>query len=136
MWVDRDGTLSLVTKGRTGGIILFRVPAAAWETRGTVTATRVQLLPVMPDQSSGRWVTDAALSPDGTIVAIRTYTELYFFPVLPAGRLGGPTTRCNLAGLEPQGEGVDWLDGSRLVLTSEAPLPTTSGPIHVIRCGA
>lgn len=136
MWVDRDGSLSLVTKGRTGGIILFQVPAAAWETRGTVTATRVQLLPITPDQSAGRWVTDAALSPDGARVAVRTYTELYLFPVRPAGRLGAPTTRCTLAGLEPQGEGVDWLDGTRLVLTSEAPLPTTAGLIHVIRCGA
>ena len=136
MWVDRDGNLSLVTKGRTGGISLFRVPATAWEKRGTVVATRVQLLPLRPDQSLGRWVTDAALSPDGARVAIRTYTELYLFPVLPAGRLGPPAARCSLAGLEPQGEGVEWLDDTRMVLTSEAPLPTTTGPIHVVRCGA
>ena len=136
MWIDRDGALSLVTKGRTGGIVLFRVLPAAWNERDIVTATRVQLLPITPDQSLGRWVTDAALAPDGSRVAIRTYTELYLFPVLPAGRLGPPTTRCNLAGLEPQGEGVDWLDSTRMVLTSEAPLPTTPGPIHVIRCGA
>ena len=81
-----------MTKGRTGGIIHFRVPAAAWEARDTVTATRVQLLPIIPDQSAGRWVTDAALSPDGTRVAIRTYTELYLFPALPGGRCS-PSTR-------------------------------------------
>ncbi|MEO8634366.1 MAG: hypothetical protein ABI587_03715 [Gemmatimonadales bacterium] len=136
MWVDGDGALSLVTKGRTGGILLFRVPAAAWEAHGTITATRIQQLPITPDQAAGRWVTDAALAPDGSRVAIRTYTEIYFFPVLPAGRLGTPTSRCNVAGLEPQGEGVDWLDSARLILTSEAPFPAMAGPIHVIRCGA
>ena len=136
MWVDRDGAMSLVTKGRTGGIVLFRLLSAAWDSPGVVTATRIQSLPIVPDQPAGRWVTDAALAPDGQRVAIRTYTELYYFPVLPLGRLGPPTTRCNIAGLEPQGEGVDWLDSTRLVLTSEAPLPTTSGVIHVIRCGA
>jgi len=133
-WVDDTGDLFIVTKGRSGGVKLFRVRAAAFLARQPVTATLVQRLPIEPEQRVGRLVTDAARSPDGRRVAIRTYTELYLFPRAPAGRLGPPTV-CNVAGLEPQGEGLDWLDDRRLVLTSEAPPGTTAGPIHIVSCG-
>jgi hypothetical protein len=68
-------------------------------------------------------------------VAIRTYTEIYLFPVIGMGRLGTPRS-CNVAGLEPQGEGIDWLDAQRLLLVSENYPNGEPGPIHVVHCGA
>jgi len=135
MWVDGAGAISLVTKGRSDGIRLFRLPGAAFESGRQATAELVETVPISPDLRFGRWVTDAALAPDGRRVAIRTYTELYLFPLLPLGHLGTPVV-CNLAGLEPQGEGVEWLDSTRLVLTSESLAGRGPGPIHVVRCGA
>lgn len=132
MWIDSGGAIYLVSKGRTGGVRLYRVRSD----RGAKAPSRtelLQVLPIVPNQAIGRWVTDAALSPDGRTVVIRTYTELYFFPVEAGGLLGTPTA-CNIAGLEPQGEGVEWLDEHRLILTSE-PRLGAAGPLHVVRCG-
>ncbi len=134
MWIDDNGAVLLVSKGRSGGVRLYRVRPVVGN-RDPIQAELLQVLPITPDQRLGRWVTDAARSPNGRSVAIRTYTELYLFPLTAPDRLGAPTTVCNLAGLEPQGEGVEWLDDRRLVLTSEAPFGAPAGPIHVVRCG-
>jgi len=133
MWIDGNGAVFLVSKGRSGGVRLYRVLPGT-SRREPSRTEMLQVLPIVPNQAMGRWVTDAALSPNRRVVAIRTYTELYLFPLLPAGRLGTPTI-CNVAGLEPQGEGVEWLDDRRLILTSEAPFGTPAGPLHVVRCG-
>jgi hypothetical protein len=135
MWVDGTGAVYLVSKGRSGGIRLYRLPADAFGPDRVAAAELMEIVPISPDQRFGRWVTDAALAPDGRRVAIRTYTELYLFPLLPLGRLGAPVV-CNVAGLEPQGEGVEWLDSARLILTSESVPGGSPGPIHVVRCGA
>jgi len=133
MWIDQSGAVLLVSKGRGGSVRLYRVRPEGSREEPRV-AELLQVLPLVPSQRLGRWVTDAALSPDGHRVAIRTYTELYLFPVIAPGRLGTPRS-CNLAGLEAQGEGVEWLDDRRLVLTGEAPPGTPAGPLHVVRCG-
>lgn len=135
MWVDGTGAVFVVTKGRSGGIRLFRLPGDAFGRGRPAMAELMEVVPITPEQRFGRWVTDAALAPDGRRLAIRTYTELYLFPLLPLGRLGKPVV-CNVAGLEPQGEGVEWLDSVRLVLTSESVPGGGPGPIHVVHCGA
>jgi hypothetical protein len=135
MWIDDSGGVFIVTKGRTGGAKLFHAPPDGFRSGQPVTATLVQELPIPDVGHWGRGVTDAALAPDRRLVAIRTYTEVYVFPVLPSGRLGQPLGRCSLAGLEPQGEGVEWLEDGRLVLTSERGLGGTPGPVHLVRCG-
>ena len=122
IFAQPDGTLNLVTKGRSGGIMLFRVPASAWTGADSmVTATLVQRLPIPAEEGITQQVTDAALAPDGSAVVIRTYRYLYFFTLGADGGLLADPTRptCDIGGLEPQGEGVDWLDDHRLVLTSE-----------------
>lgn len=134
-WVGDNGDYFIVTKGRRGGIRLFRVPASAFGARQAVTALLVQQLPIQPFPSFGRLVTDAARSPDGRKVAIRTYTELYLFTLIGDGRVAPNPTICNVAGLEAQGEGVAWLDDRRLVLTSEA-VGVSPGMIHIVSCGA
>lgn len=131
IWVDDTG-LYIVTKGRSREVRLFRVPGRAFGAGTALTAELLQVLPIEPDQRIGRWVTDASRSPDGRTIAVRTYSELYLFPALPGGRLGTPVS-CNLAGLEPQGEGVTWLDDRRLALTSEAFGPSP-GPVHIVTC--
>jgi hypothetical protein len=134
MWVEATGMIFVVTKGRSGGIRLFRLSGADVGIGRVPTAELIQVLPIVPDRDIGRLVTDAASAPDGRRIAIRTYTELYLFPTLPLGKLGAPAV-CNLAGLEPQGEGVAWLDDRRLVLTSEAAPGGGPAPNNVVRCG-
>lgn len=133
-WVGDAGDVFLVTKGRSGGVKLFRVPAGAFGKREPVTAVLVQPVPIPPLPALGRLVTDAARRPDGGAVVIRTYSELYFFPLLGDGRLGPLAKSCNVAGLEPQGEGITWLDDRRLLLTSESRAGMGAGPLHVVTC--
>ena len=133
LYVDAKGDAYLVSKGRSSGIRLFRVGADAWSGAETVAAF-VQSVPIVPDVAIGQWVTDAALSPDGMRVAIRTYSAVFFFRVSDRGTLAPDEDRaCTVAGLEPQGEGVTWLDDRRLLLVSEA-ARTSAGPLHVLEC--
>src|SRR5881296_2644637 len=94
----------------------------------------VEAIYVSPRDSALYLVTSAAIRPDGRLVAIRTYTEIYTF-VPGAGGLLTPSgwPVCNVSGLEPQGEAIDFLDDSTFVLTSEA-APTRRGLIHAVRC--
>ena len=129
-----DSALYLVTKGRSGPIRLFRVAPGAWRVDSVVVADLVQDLPINPDQSAGRWVTGAAMRPDGLVVAVRTYREIYFFAPAGDGHLiaaGRPV--CNVTGLESQGEAIDFQDERTLVLTSEASR-NAPGSIHTVRC--
>jgi hypothetical protein len=133
MWVDGTGDVNILSKGRSGFIRLYRVPGTAFG-RTPVTAELRQELGIKPDQKLGRMVTDASISPSGTRVALRTYTEIYIFSTAGPGRLAPTGVSCNVAGLEKQGEGIAWLDERRLLLTSEA--VGGPGPIHIVRCGS
>jgi len=123
----RDTAVFLVTKGATRGsaIRLYRVDRSAWRTRDTtsdiVVATLVQTLDIRPSSGAGRLVTAGAIRPDGRVVALRTYTEIYLFYPGVGGRLLPARERpCNISGLEIGGEAIDFLDDSTFVLTSEA----------------
>lgn len=137
MFVSSDTTLYLVTKGRTRGILLFRVGAPAWHSPDSVvTAEMIQRLPIPVETGIAYQVTDAAIAPDDRQVVIRTYRYLYFFLREADGRLTVDRSRdtCDLGGLEPQGEGVGWLDDRRLVITSEQ-VSLFGGTIQVVACG-
>jgi len=123
-----------VSKGRSGVVELYRVSRNAWDGDTVVTASPLQQLPIAPFAAAGRLVTGAAIRPDGGLVAIRTYTEIYTF-VAGAGGLLSPSgwPVCNVTGLEPQGEAIDFLDDSTFVLTSEA-ASIGRGLIHTVRC--
>lgn len=134
----RDSALYFVSKGRSGRIGLYRVARAAWQVPpdGVVTAERVQVLDILPNPGAGRWVTGAGISPDGRLVAIRTYGEIYLFHAGGGGRLTPARERpCNLAGLDEPGggEAIDYLDDAGLVLTSEA-RPRRAGTLHRVVC--
>lgn len=65
--------------------------------------------------------TAGTIRPDGRLMALRTYTEIYLFNPEVGGRLLPARQRpCNIAGLEIGGEAIDFLDDSTFVLTSEA----------------
>jgi hypothetical protein len=129
----RDTAVYLISKGRGGSIRLYRVPRTAWGTERTVQAELVQTLAIMPDPAAGRLVTGAAIRRDGALVAVRTYTEIYFYSPGPGGRLAPAGPVCHIGGLERVGEGIDFLDEHTLVLTSEAD-PFGPGTIHTVRC--
>jgi hypothetical protein len=135
LYVEPDGAVILVTKGRSGGILTFRVPPSAWGAGRTALATRVDSLPIAPSLMTGRVVTDAAMSPDGQRVAVRTYRDVHFFKRDSAGGLHLDADRpvCDISGREPQGEGLDWWDQNVLVLTSERG-GFSAGVITLLRC--
>ncbi len=134
MWVASSQDVHLVTKGLSGPVRHYRVPAAAWASSGPVTAELLEQLPIRVKSRADR-VTGAALSPDGRTVALRTYAAVYFFHPASSGRLDLPADpiACDVRHLGVQGEGVSWLDDSRLVLTSER-ATRPAGPIAVVRC--
>lgn len=134
MAITPIGDALLITKGRSGGVLLFRLPASAWGKGGTL-AERVDSLPITPNAGMGRQVTGMALSPDGLRLMVRTYRDLYPFAVSPNGTLRplGRPTACDILGREPQGEGIDWLDDQTLILTSERGL-MAAGTVFFVRC--
>ena len=130
VFVTDSGTAYLVTKGRRGGVAVYRVPRAAWSDAGVATAEFVQTLAIGPALG---FVTGAALSPDGARVAVRGYGAIAFFVLRPEGRLESRGPVCDIRGHEPQGEAVAFLDARRLVLTSEG-TRFGPGPIHIVTC--
>jgi hypothetical protein len=142
MYVGPDGSVFLITKRRLRDrqqrprrALVFRVPPSAWDSSGVVTAALVDSLPIVPGQVQGGQITDAALSPDGRLLAVRTYADVFVFAMdsltwLP---VPGQTARsCSVRALdEKQGEGIGWWwDGRRLLLTSEG----SREPIHKVEC--
>jgi hypothetical protein len=130
--VDSAGTAHLITKGRSGRVLRYQVGLTAWGASDSLVVSPADTLAIRPQPLVGRWVTGAALAPSGRRAAVRTLTEVYFFRT-DGSRwlLDGPP--CRLAGLEPQGEAVGFLDEDQLVLTSEKGL-VAEGVIHVVRC--
>lgn len=134
MFVARDGSIHLFTKGRWQDSEHYVLSPTAWDTTNPV-ARWVAGLPIHSRATFGRWVTGAALAPSGRLVAVRTYSEVYLF-AFDGTRLGDQPLRvCSVAAAEPQGEAVDFLDETTMVLTSEAVFRGRA-PIHRLRCAA
>jgi len=132
--VGSDGTIFLFSKGRHGRAWAYRVPARAWKQRGTVVAEALGELPIATG-GLGNLVTDAALSPTGDRVAIRTYLAVFLFTLTRRNTLLPLGVACDATGLQLQGEGISWLDDHEMVLTSEGGFGTP-GTIVVLGCGS
>jgi hypothetical protein len=121
--VEPSGRILIITKEPLKRAFVFRVPPRQVEQRaGQVdTLQFVGRLDLVPSLSRLRVVTGAAVSPDGTVLVVRTYSTLHFFRLrgdsLPAPVT--PPTGLTIPVVEPQGEGVAFLGPDRLVLTSE-----------------
>jgi hypothetical protein len=117
--VTPDGAILLVTKDLFGPARLFRTSASGGSERRTLA--EVGVLEVETGAVTGRLVTGAALSPDGTFLVVRTYVSLHFFRMrgdsLPSPL--NPRHGITIPVIEPQGEGVCFEGPDRLVLTSE-----------------
>ncbi|HMA40181.1 MAG TPA: hypothetical protein VKP10_08900 [Gemmatimonadales bacterium] len=129
----RDTAVYLISKGRGGTIRLYRAGRDTWQSPRPVTVQLIQTLPIVPKARTGRRVTDAAIRPDGALVAVRTYNEIYFFTPGPGGRLTPSGHPCALDRLGRVGEGIAFLDDETVVLTSEGN-PLGPGAIHTVRC--
>lgn len=115
--VTAGGQLLIVTKDTDRRPTVFTTPFL----RGDSTAVLTLLcsLALRVDPLRGRIVTGAALSPDESLLAVRTYASIHLFrmnpPCSPLLGLGGLV----LPVVESQGEGVTFDQPDRLVLTSE-----------------
>ncbi|HEU4474290.1 MAG TPA: hypothetical protein VFR72_05605 [Gemmatimonadales bacterium] len=132
-FVGTDGAVYLVAKGRGRSPRAYRIPAEAWESDQTVVAEDAGRLPISTG-GLGNQVTDAALSPSGDLVAVRTYLAIYLFTLTRQGTLVPLGIACDAAGLQLQGEGISWLDDRVLVLTSEGGFGSP-GTIVLLECG-
>ena len=143
MYAAPNGNVFLITKrllkapdGRQRPALVFELPASAWgNSSAPVVAARVDSLPIVPGSASRRQITDAALSPDGRLLAVRTYAQIFVFRTdSTTGRVSHaiPPSVCNLASLGRwQGEGIAWFGrGETLVLTSEG----RSSPMFAVDC--
>jgi hypothetical protein len=141
MYVVPNGDTFLITKrllldaaGKPRPALVFLLPADAWG-KETAVAQLVDSLPIVPGSAPLRFITDAGLSPDARVLAVRTYAQVYTFAVDPAtGRVRGaiPPGVCNIVVLNVwPGEGITWFGrGSKLLLTSEG----QDSPLQVVDC--
>lgn len=121
-----DGDLTIVSKGWSGAIDFFGFSGAdvarALASGEVLAAEPRGNTGIEPSSRIGRLATGAAVSPDGMTLALRTYTEVFFYAAVSdaEGRRWRDLRRpCFLGDAEPQGEGIDYLDEDTLLLTSE-----------------
>lgn len=131
--VDHEGTPFVVTKdllGRSGVYradvtkgVLRRVASVSFTPTGTAGGPDIGAIAQLT-------ATGGSVSPDGTKVAIRTYTDLYEWHVPAAGVAAAFTSRPTRTALPEthQGEAVAYVTDDELVLTSEG----ESAPVHVV----
>lgn len=134
------GDVTLVTKGRAPTISFFgftKADVARAVATGEILTARLEGdTAIAPDQGLGRWVTAAAISPDGTTLAVRTYSEIFFYAVERTAdgiRWRNLEKPCFLGDLEPQGEAIDYLDEHTLIIGSETS-QGRQGVMHRVRC--
>jgi hypothetical protein len=127
--VDAAGVPFVITKeaGQPAGV--YR-PAAPPDGPGPTPLERVGEVALPASETEGgplgglgtRTVTGAAVSADGAVVALRTYTDAWLYPVTDgdlAAALAGDPVRVPLPG-EPQGEAVAFTADGALLSASEA----------------
>lgn len=142
MYIGPDRTTYLITKralpkssGALRPSLVFTIPGSAWSGGDTVVATLLDSLPIVPGSSELRQITDASLSSDSRLLAVRTYGQLFVFATDSlTGRVINsiPPAVCNIEGVEKKhGEGVAWTDNNtKLLLTNEG----RNAPMHRITC--
>jgi hypothetical protein len=137
-----DGDVTVVSKGRTGTIDFFVFPAAgiadALASGAVLVARHRGNTGIAPDARIGRLVTGAAVTPDGRMLAVRTYTEVFFFEAAGINSADGRSWRdlgrpCFLGDTEPQGEAIEHLDADTWLLTSERAMGRP-GAIYRVQC--
>jgi hypothetical protein len=138
--VRPNGDLTVISKGRSGTIDFFSLPAVsvakAIGSGETVIARYAGNTGIPPESKTGRLVTAAAVSPDGVTLAVRTYYEVFFYILVnddEQSQWQDLKRPCALGDAEPQGEAIDFLDANTLLLTSERSRGRP-GTIHRLQC--
>jgi hypothetical protein len=113
------GMLFVVTKGEDAPVRVYRFPSGSGR-----SAARLELVTTLTESAPGKSgrVTDAAVSPNGQWIAMRTNDLVLFYRASPllSGLPEAPLT-FDLRPLgEPQGEGIAWSDDQTLFLAGEA----------------
>jgi hypothetical protein len=125
LFAASDGQLFLVSKEDARTTALYRVPAPSGSGIG-----KLQQVAQLPLQR----VTGAATSPDGSWVALRTNTELMFYPA--ADLIAGKTVQPRRFDLKPlkerQGEGVAFGPDGVIYLVGEG--RGRGGTLATIKC--
>lgn len=127
--LDKSGTPYIITKEPLGSALVYR-PTAPLRTDISVPMEQVARVSLAATDTPGgplegtidsRLVTGAASMSDGSVVALRTYTDAYLFPV-PDGdiakALSGDPVRVPLPN-EPQGEAIAFDPDGTLLSASE-----------------
>lgn len=136
--LDEAGVPHIVTKEPFGAAGVYR-PVRGLDEHSTVPLERVSSLELSSTDTPGgpvsssigsRMVTGGAVSQDGTLVAVRTYTEAYVFSA-PGGdvvaALQQEPVRIPLPH-EPQGEAIAWEPNGALLSGSEGQYPIRAVP--------
>ena len=124
--VTPNGDVLLITKGKRGPVLLYTIPAERTSER-SVRLDPADTLPIFVARRLGNLVTAAAVSPSGQRLVVRTYMNLYFFVRDSHGKWQLSGRPCGIGLRQTQGEAVDFIDESSLVLTSEAALGRRAG---------
>ena len=121
------GSLFVVTKGEDAPIRIYRRPLAPGAAEGAAQSggrVQLELVATLTDADPRKTarITDAAVSPNGQWVAMRTNDVVLFYPTdaLLAANPGTPLVYDLAALKEPQGEGIAWADDRTLYLAGEA----------------
>jgi hypothetical protein len=133
--VTPKGEVLIVTKGDTGPVALYRVPPDA-KPGATVTLQRIG----KPRQSgkvpADQRITDGAVSPNGSWVALRTHTAVVLYRAgdLMSGNWQ-EAGRVPLKALgEPQGEGITFGDDNTIYLVGEGGGKSRPGTFGRLTC--
>jgi hypothetical protein len=147
MYVAPNGDMFFIAKsplrardGHLRPAAVYRLPAQAWSATQAI-AELTDSLSIVPGSAPLRVVTDAALSPNGRHLAVRTYEQVFVYTTDSAtGRIDHSVAPaiCNIVALgEAQGEGISWADDhGRFIFTSEggaSPLVIANCPVPVGR---
>jgi hypothetical protein len=126
MFIAPDGGIFLITKERPAGV--FRFPAGVRP--GTVVM--LQQVGFIPTEK----VTDAATSPDGRFVAMRTGDVVMFYRTddIAGGEVDHGSSVSLMSMAEPQGEGVAIAPDGTVYLAGEGAKPKAPGTLAALSC--
>ena len=123
--VTPAGDVVLATKGREPPLRVFRIAAAEVSRPradgDVLTLSDPVALPLEPQLRIGRALTGGTFGPAGSVLALRTYTAVYFYAWPFTGPPAEAAPVCELGLLEPIGEAIAFARDGRMFLASESP---------------
>ena len=140
--LDGSGIPHIVTKETIGSALVYR-PASGLSEGAPTPMEQVAKVSISATDTAGgplqnsvvtRLVTGGAMSRDGRVAALRTYTDAYLFPVPDgdlAAALESDPVRVPLAG-EPQGEAIAFDPDGTLLSASEFGNAGTSSVVRAV----